>query len=130
MPKKILIVDDKQDLLELLAYILKQLGYEITQAFNGAEALDMMHDKNNLPDIIVCDIMMPEMDGYTFVTHLEEQEHTKNIPVIIMTAKGQTKDLFTQNQNVYDFLEKPFQPNTLKKIIEKVLAEYGKKHTQ
>lgn len=129
MAIKILIAEDKQDLVTLLEYILKQFGYEIIKAFNGREALEMLKDKNNLPDIILCDIMMPEMDGYTFVTNLEQQEHTKNIPIIVMTAKGQTKELFRDKKNVYDFIEKPFEPEDLKKVIEKVLTEYGKKHT-
>jgi CheY-like chemotaxis protein len=129
MAKKILIIEDKQDLTALLKFILEQFGYKVLQAFDGKEALELLGKKENIPDIIVCDIMMPEMDGYTLITHLENSENTRNIPIIIMTGKGQTKELFQDKKNVYEFIEKPFEPEDFKKVIERVLDEYGKKHT-
>lgn len=126
MSNKIMIVEDKRELSELLKYIFEQFGYRVMLAGDGKEGLKLL--ENDMPDIIVADIMMPEMDGYTFVTRLEEKENTKNIPVVIMTAKGQTRELFEYKKNVSGFIEKPFQPEELKAIIEKILAKHGKKH--
>jgi len=129
MAAKILVVEDNEDLFKLLEFILKQFDYEVTTAVHGKEALETLKDKDNLPDVIICDIMMPEMDGYTLITHLLENENTGNIPVIVMTGKGQTRELFQDKDNVCEFVEKPFEPSDLKTVIEKVLTEHGKKHS-
>jgi CheY-like chemotaxis protein len=70
----------------------------------------------------VLDIMMPEMDGYTFQTKLQEMDEYSGIPIIILTAKGQMKDLFELSSNIFAFVEKPFEPKNLVKIVKDAVA--------
>lgn len=124
-----MIVDDEKDVLFLLKILVEKEGYEIIQATNGLEAYNKLTDPSNpvKPDVILLDIMMPEMDGYTFQTKLQQIEELRNIPIIILTAKGQTKDLFEMASNVYSFVEKPFDPKNLLNTIKGAI-EYGNKN--
>ena len=126
MATKILLVEDEQDLMTLLRFIFEKFGYSVQEARNGQEALDMIGAGEipaapNLPDVIVTDVMMPVVDGYTLVSRLQENDATAKIPVVIMTAKGQTRDLFQCVSNIAGFIEKPFEPKQLKDIVDKVL---------
>lgn len=126
MSKIVLLVDDEADLVTLLKFILGKYGMEVITASNGKEALAYLNGEigkavPRIPDIIVTDVMMPEMDGYTMVTRIREEDEFRSIPVIVMTAKGQTRDLFMSVSNVPAFIEKPFEPRTLKNKIDEVL---------
>ena len=116
---KILVVDDEKDVVELLKFLLEKDGYAVTTAFNGREALDAV--KQNKPDLILLDVMMPEMDGYSVQTQLLENPNTRTIPIIILTAKGQLRDVFAMSANVKAYLEKPFDPKTLRTKIQESL---------
>jgi CheY-like chemotaxis protein len=124
-----MIIDDEKDVLFLLKVLIEKEGYQAIQASNGLEAYNKLTDASNpiKPDVIVLDIMMPEMDGYTFQTKLQQIEELRNIPIIILTAKGQTKDLFEMASNVYSFVEKPFDPKNLLNTIKGAI-EYGNKN--
>jgi CheY-like chemotaxis protein len=94
---KILIVDDERDVVELLSFVLGKEGYETAAAFNGREALEKIgllptSEKNIVPDLMILDIMMPEIDGYTVQNKMMENEETRKIPILILTAKGQMRD--------------------------------------
>lgn len=116
---KILVVDDEKDVVELLKFILEKDGYVVSTAYNGREALAAA--KEIIPDLILLDVMMPEMDGYTVQTQLLESPATREIPIIILTAKGQLRDVFAMSANVRAYMEKPFDPKTLRlKIIEAI----------
>ncbi|MCG3203873.1 MAG: Response regulator SaeR [Elusimicrobia bacterium] len=116
---KILVVDDEKDVVELLKFLLEKDGYVVSTAYNGREALAAA--KEIIPDLILLDVMMPEMDGYTVQTQLLEFPATKNIPIIILTAKGQLRDVFAMSANVKAYIEKPFDPKTLRlKISESI----------
>jgi Response regulator containing CheY-like receiver, AAA-type ATPase, and DNA-binding domains len=110
MVKKVMIIDDEKDVLFLLKVLLEKEGYEVIEAINGLDAYTKITNKTNpiKPDLIILDIMMPEMDGYTFQTKMMENDEFRKIPIIILTAKGQIKDLFEMASNVYSFVEKPF----------------------
>ncbi len=127
--KKIMIIDDEKDVLFLLKVLIEKEGYEVIEATNGSEAYKKLTDSLNpvRPDVIILDIMMPEMDGYTFQTKLQQIDELKNIPIIILTAKGQIKDLFQMASNVYSFLEKPFEPKNLINVIKGAI-DYGSKN--
>ncbi|OVE76142.1 hypothetical protein BVX98_06540 [bacterium F11] len=116
---KILVVDDEKDVVELLKFLLEKDGYVVTTASNGREALDMVQKES--PDLILLDVMMPEMDGYTVQTQLLENPQTKDIPVIILTAKGQLKDVFAMSANVQAYIEKPFDPKSLRSKIQEAI---------
>ncbi|NLO90879.1 MAG: response regulator [Elusimicrobia bacterium] len=128
MAVKLLLVDDEEDLLTLLRFVLEQMGYQVATAANGKIALDIL-DKagatapETLPSVIISDVMMPEMDGFSLVNALAERDYTKHVPVIIMTAKGKTRDLFQASAEVAAFVEKPFEPKTLREIIESLLKK-------
>lgn len=123
MATKILIVEDEIDLATLLRFIFEKFGYSVMEAHNGQEALTIINGAPEMPDIIITDIMMPVMDGYTLVTQLQENYATRKIPVIIMTAKGHTKELFQMSTNIVGFVEKPFEPKQLKDLVEKTLPK-------
>jgi CheY-like chemotaxis protein len=125
MAIKIMIVEDEIDMANLLRFIFERFGYEVMEAHNGQEALDMLKPDSsspNLPDIIITDVMMPVIDGYTLITRLEENEKLRKIPVVVATAKGHTRDIF-QSSNIVGFMEKPFEPSQLKTLVEKVLKK-------
>ncbi|MEF3280856.1 MAG: response regulator [Elusimicrobiota bacterium] len=128
----VMIVDDEKDVLFLLKVLMEKEGYQVIEASNGLEAYNKLTDPQNplKPDIIVLDIMMPEMDGYTFQTKLQQMEEFKNIPIIILTAKGQTKDLFEMASNVYSFVEKPFDPKNLVNIVKGAIEHGNKNNTR
>ncbi|MBI5463352.1 MAG: response regulator transcription factor [Ignavibacteriales bacterium] len=87
--KKILVVDDEQDILDLLTYNLAKAGFAVSTASNGKEALERAEAA---PDLILLDVMMPKMDGFEVVKELKRATATKNIPVIFLTAKGMEVD--------------------------------------
>jgi two-component system alkaline phosphatase synthesis response regulator PhoP len=116
---KILVVDDEKDVVELLKFLLEKDGYIVATAYNGREAL-VAADKDK-PDLILLDVMMPEMDGYTVQTQLLDNPQTRGIPIIILTAKGQLRDVFALSANVKAYIEKPFDPKTLRLKIQESL---------
>jgi DNA-binding response OmpR family regulator len=111
--------------VELVKFLLERDGHEVIEAFNGREALEKAYAE--LPDLIILDIMMPEMDGYTVNARLTETESTKRIPVIILTAKGQMRDVFEMASNVAFYMEKPFDPKHLREKIQEVLSKAANK---
>src|SRR3989338_157882 len=117
---KEMVVDDENDVVELIKFMLEKDGHQVVTASNGQEALDKV--EATMPELIILDIMMPEMDGYTVNTRLQEKDETRTIPVIILTAKGQMKDLFELGSNVVAFIEKPFDPRGLRDKIREILA--------
>jgi len=115
---KIMIVDDEKDVVELLSFLLKKDGYEVVSAYNGREALERVEAEK--PDLMLLDIMMPEVDGYTVYTKMAENEATRNIKIMILTAKGQMRDVFAMATNVAAYIEKPFDPKILREKVKKV----------
>ncbi|MBI4056357.1 MAG: response regulator [Elusimicrobia bacterium] len=116
---KILVVDDEKDVVTLIKFLLQKDGHEVIEASNGEEALQII--SQTVPDLIILDVMMPIMDGYTFNTKLQENFSLRTIPVIILTARGQMKDLFQVAPNVSAYIEKPFDPKHLRDLIQKTL---------
>ena len=131
--KKVMIVDDEYTIRELIALILEP-DYEVIKAESGQEALEKINLK---PDIIILDIMMPNMDGYQVCQLLKNNPETKDIPIIMLTAKHQIEDVKKAAEvDVDEFITKPFEPEMLRKRInayfqpdkkiEKKLFKYGK----
>ena len=123
-PKRLLVVDDDPNLVLLVKDYLEFRGYEVVAASNGLEALEVM--RRLTPDLIICDVMMPEMDGYTFVQTLRSDRATDWIPVIFLSARGQTADRVRGlNTGAEAYLVKPFEPEELVAQVEATL-----KHTE
>ena len=115
---KILIVDDDQDFLQLLEFDLKKHGYQVLAAANGEEGLQKA--KTDRPALIMLDIKMPKMDGYTFVRHLKKDADTKDIPLIVLTSYEPMKDMF-RLEGVRDYIVKSVNMEGLLASIEKNL---------
>ncbi len=113
--------------------MLKQDGHEILEANNGVVALERLGVEpptNDLPkpDLIILDIMMPVMDGYALNQRLQKEEKTKDIPILVLTAKGQKmRELFEMAPNVAAYVQKPFDPKVLRELITSILD--GKRGT-
>lgn len=128
----ILIVDDEPDIVVLLRAVLEKEGYAIDEACNGKVGLERLgidppRPGTPLPDLIVLDIMMPVMDGYAFNTRLQSEPRGKDIPIIVLTAKGQKmRDLFEVAPNVAAYIQKPFDPKTLRELIAGIIAKNRK----
>ena len=122
---KVMVVDDEKDVVYLIKVLMEREHFEVIEAYNGLEAYNMLTGPSAgkaVPDAIVLDIMMPEMDGYTFQSKLQEIDGLNKIPIIILTAKGQMKDLFELSSNIFAFVDKPFEPKNLVKIVKDALA--------
>lgn len=125
MPEKILVVDDDVDTLRLVGLMLEKQGYSITAANNGHQALLQAQSEN--PDLILLDIMMPDMDGFEVTRLLRSNQVTQNTPIIMFTAKAQVDDKITGFEaGVDDYLTKPTQPRELVAHVKAVLARSKK----
>ena len=119
--KKILLVDDDLHIQRIVSFKLLRRGFDVTSVMNGVEALRSVEESK--PDLILLDIMMPEMDGYEFNRILKSREELKNIPVFVLTAKGQVVDRnLAYSIGVTDYITKPFSP---REMLEKVLEFLG-----
>jgi DNA-binding response OmpR family regulator len=111
MPEKILIVDDDVDTLRMVGLMLQRQGYQIVAANNGNQALIMA--QNEQPDLILLDIMMPDMDGYEVTRRLREDPHISGVPIIMFTAKSKVEDRVTGFEvGADDFLTNPLSPKS------------------
>jgi two-component system alkaline phosphatase synthesis response regulator PhoP len=118
---KILVVEDEPSIIKILTRRLQTSEYEVLTAFDGAEGLEKALAER--PDLIISDIMMPRMDGYTFVKQLREHPDGVRIPVIILTAKEKMQDLFYfQGVRDCDYIVKPFETEALLAKITQLLA--------
>lgn len=119
MAKKILAVDDERHILRLVQINLEKAGYEVVTGSNGREALEMVAQHS--PDLIVMDVMMPEMDGFEALQTLKNDPATASIPVIMLTAKAQDADVFHGWQSGADlYLTKPFNPMELLTFVKRI----------
>jgi len=110
--KKILVVDDDQDMQKMLRLSIEASGYEFMSVSDGAEMLKAINTKT--PDLILLDVMLPNMDGYTALREMRKEDKFKDLPVIVLTGKEQQKvgDLFALEE-IAHFVEKPFDSKDL-----------------
>jgi len=127
--KRLLLVDDDPNLILLVKDYLEFRGYEVSSADNGRIALEQL--QQDLPDLIICDVMMPEMDGYAFVESVREEQRTSWIPVIFLSAKGQSQDRIKGlNTGADVYMVKPFEPEELVAQVESSLAQAARLTTR
>lgn len=111
--KRILLVDDEPDLVRLVSLRLEAAGYEVTPAYDGQQAIDLVKIKDK-PDLIVLDLMLPKMDGYKVCRLLKFDERYKKIPILIFTARAQAEDIqLAMDCGADAYLTKPFEAQTL-----------------
>jgi len=113
MPKKkILVVEDDRDISELISYNLEREAYEVVCLYDGAPAVDYVH--KGMPDLIILDLMLPEIDGIEICQKLKSDLITKHIPIIMLTAKSEEADVVVGLQmGADDYIAKPFSPKVL-----------------
>jgi DNA-binding NarL/FixJ family response regulator len=120
--KRLLLIDDDPNLILLVKDYLEFRGYEVLTADNGKEALNLL--SQNLPDMIICDIMMPEMDGYALIENVRQDQRTSWIPVLFLSARGQSQDRIKGlNLGADVYLVKPFEPEELVAQVESSLRQ-------
>ncbi len=123
--EKILIVDDEEDILELLKYNLQKEGYQVTAATSGENALTLA--RSQMPALIVLDLMLPGIDGLEVCKIIKNDTKTLNIPIIMLTAKGEEADVVTGLElGADDYIAKPFSPKVLIARIRNVLRRKKK----
>ena len=120
--KQILCIEDETEMIDLIRLILGRRGFEVIGANGGTEGLRMVRE--NPPDLVLLDLMMPDMDGWEVYQQMKAEEKTRNIPVIVVTAKAQNIDrvLGLHIAKVDDYIAKPFSPQELMASVEKVLG--------
>ncbi len=114
-------IEDDPEMIDLVSLILSRRGFQVKGANGGREGLDMV--LKEIPDLILLDLMMPDMDGWDVYQQLKANEDTRNIPVIVITAKAQPIDrvLGLHIAKVDDYISKPFRPQELLDSIDKVM---------
>ena len=123
--KKILIIEDHEDIRENLAEILDLAGYETFTAENGKMGVEIAEKER--PDLVLCDVMMPVLDGYGTLSILHKKQATADIPFIFLTAKSEKADFrYGMNLGADDYITKPFESNELLKVVELRLAKSEK----
>ena len=120
--KKVLVVDDDRSLTELLQMVLEDAGYQVALAENGREAI--VSAAMDPPDLVVLDVVMPEMDGWATSDHLLSHERTAKIPIIFLSARVAVEDqLRGWYRGCFDYLTKPFDIQELLEKVSQALAE-------
>jgi two-component system response regulator VicR len=121
--RRIVYIEDEYDMIDLVRLILGQKGYEVVGAIGGREGLTMVQQE--LPDLVLLDLMMPDMGGWEVYQQMRAEESTREIPVIIITAKAQSIDkvLGLNIAKVDDYISKPFSPQELIDSVESVIAK-------
>ena len=122
---KILVIDDEPEVVELLKKRLERAGYQVITATDGMGGFKKACEQK--PDLILLDIIMPEVDGLTVLRRLRAEEATCEIPVIMVTAKGRTDSMFeAQRYRATDYIIKPFQWSELLRFIKRYLFLFEK----
>ena len=127
----ILVVDDDDAVRALVCDVLRLDGHEVVEERDGQALMDRLgltpgKERSLKPDLIVLDVMMPKVDGFTAHGHLQNDAVTRRIPVLILTSKAGMKDPFALSSNVGEFMAKPFKPAELQATVKRLLAAKGK----
>lgn len=123
--KSILCIEDEPEMIDLIRLILSRRGFIVHGADGGVEGLEKV--LKNPPDLVLLDLMMPDMDGWEVYQQMKANEKTRNVPVIVITAKAQNIDkvLGLHIAKVDDYIAKPFSPQALLDSVEKVLGPFS-----
>ena len=122
MAKKIMLVDDEPEILDLVAMRLKSWGYDVITAIDGENALTLL--EKHAPDLILLDVMMPGKDGYEICNEIKTDARTSKIPVVLFTAKPEQKEKLKSNYDFIaadDYILKPFEPEDLLLKIKRLI---------
>jgi len=129
MRKKIMVVDDEKSFITLLDMTLTQAGFYVMPAVTGKEALDKLNNSTDdfLPDLILLDINLPDMDGWSICDRLTRSDKFRHIPIIMLTVRNRKEDVVRGlNLGSDDYVTKPFDPDELVERINRVLSRSDK----
>jgi DNA-binding response OmpR family regulator len=120
--KRILCIEDEPEMIDLIRLILMRRGFEVLGAAGGMAGIKAVREQ--LPDLVLLDLMMPDMDGWEVYQQMKADESTRHIPVIVVTAKAQSIDkvLGLHIAKVDDYISKPFSPQELMNSVENVIS--------
>ncbi len=122
--KQILLIEDEDNVRQMVSRLLTKNSYEVKEAVDGLDGLRVL--ENELPDLIIVDVMMPNLDGMTFTRALKTRRETQAIPIIFLTAKGDPRSMIEGiNVGAKFYVTKPFQMEDLLSKVKKVLSERG-----
>ena len=121
---KILVADDELEIIQFCTFVLNKNGHTVIHTENGPQAIDMMKDEH--PDLMIMDVMIPGMDGYTIQLQVSQNDDLLKIPVIVMSALKPAKTLFDKFPQVVAFLSKPFEAEDLLGAVKQALEEAKK----
>jgi len=129
-PKRLAYIEDEAEMIDLVRLILGRSGYTVMGANGGREGIELI--RNELPDLVLLDLMMPDMDGWEVYHQIKSEELTRDIPVIVITAKALNIDkvLGLSIAKVEDYIAKPFSPQELLERVDQVLSRQGKSSHQ
>lgn len=116
MAKRILVIDDEPEMLSLVKYTLEQAGFEVHTCDNGRTAWDEIAKVK--PDVLVLDVMLPGIDGYSLQLKMSQDPATKDLPIVILTALEPSRTLFQKFPQVVGFMTKPFKTEELLKTVQ------------
>ncbi len=122
MTKHILLVDDSKTVRNLVAFIMKKEGFRVTTAEDGLDGLEKLYSADHV-DLIISDINMPRMDGFTFIKTVREQETFRDVPIVVLSTEGKEQDIqhgMTLGANLY--MVKPAQPEMMVKNVRMLLG--------
>ena len=121
--KRILCIEDDPEMIDLIRLILGRRGFKVSGAAGGTAGIKAVREQ--LPDLVLLDLMMPDMDGWEVYQQMKAEESTRNIPVIVVTAKAQNIDkvLGLHIAKVDDYISKPFSPQELMNSVEKIIGQ-------
>ena len=119
---RILVVDDERDVATMLKFMLEKDGHVVETAHDGRQALAELgiepdQPEKPVPELVILDVMMPELDGYAVCGRMFKEPRTKTVPVLMLTAKGGMRELHAVTPNVAAHIDKPFDPRALRELV-------------
>ena len=123
MNKVIMVVDDEPDILLTVGQMLEMSGYQVIKAKDGVECINKLNELITIPDLVLLDIMMPDLSGWDVAAKIKENPAWKEIQIVFLTAKGDTMSIGMGNLAAEDYIVKPFDIKDLKERIEKIIKK-------
>ena len=123
--QKVLVVDDEPHIVRIVKLSLERAGFQVISANSGEDGINLV--KAERPDLVILDVMMPAMDGFAVCRHIRQLEGFERVPIIFLTARGQSDDLeFARSIGANDLMTKPFGPRQLMDLVGFHLRQQGK----
>ncbi|WP_372885271.1 response regulator transcription factor [Shimia sp.] len=121
MGKRVLLIEDEPNIIEAISFILSRDGWQVSTHSNGHDAVGVVQDKT--PDLLILDVMLPGKSGYDILRELRDEDRTANLPVLMLTARGQTRDReMAEHAGASRFMTKPFSNAEVLEVVRELVA--------